>query len=581
MTTLRIVTMPIAVESDIVAVRQRARALAEQLQFERQDQTRVATAVSEIARNAFSYGRGGRIEFSIDDADGRQRLLIRIIDQGSGIPDLDAVLEGRYRSVSGMGVGISGARRLLDHFHIESDDQGTRVELGHFLPARSARLTPERLASIVATLGRARDEDPLHVVRDQNRELLQSLEDLRKRQEETEQLSQELEDTNRGVVALYAELDARAEQLREVSDIKSRFLSNMSHEFRTPLNSIMALTRLLLDGIDGELNSEQQKQIGYIRKSAQDLLEMVSDLLDLAKVEAGKLDVTPQRFEITELFSMLRGALRPLRQSGEVELIFDNVGELPALFTDEGKVAQILRNLISNALKFTETGEVHVSAHHDSRARTITFAVSDTGIGIAPADQERIFEEFTQVGGRLQRAAKGTGLGLPLSRKLAGLLGGELWVESEPEKGSTFFLSIPITLSGAKEPGDVVTESQRRVLVIDDDETFRYVLRQFISERDDIEVLEARDGIDGLAATRDAKPDLVILDLQMPRMDGFSVLQTLRSDAETRTQRVVVCTSVPLDRQASSQLPNDVAIVSKTDLSRDLVRKLLNEAFAH
>jgi signal transduction histidine kinase len=578
MTQLRIVSLPIEQESDIVAARQRARLLAEQLQFERQDQTRIATAVSEIARNAFSYGKGGRIEFFIVDRDARQMLLIRILDQGEGIRDLDAVLEGRYQSPGGMGVGITGARKLLDHFDIQSDAAGTRVELGHLLPQRAPRVTTERLAGIATVLGRSREEDPLHVVREQNRELLQSLEDVRRRQEETDQLSRELEDTNRGVVALYAELDARAEQLREASEIKSRFLSNMSHEFRTPLNSILALSRLLLDGIDGDLNPEQRKQIGYVRKSAQDLLDLVSDLLDLAKVEAGKLDVKPEHFAISDLFSMLRGALRPLRQSGEVDLIFEGVDSVPAMYTDEGKVAQILRNLISNALKFTEAGEVHVSAHHNSHDKAITFAVKDTGIGVAPADQERIFEEFSQVEGRLQKAAKGTGLGLPLSRKLAGLLGGELWVESELGQGATFYLSVPIALPGTTLPS--AEGKRRRVLLIDDDETFRYVLRQFITERDHFEVFEARDGVDGLAAIRDHNPDLVVLDLHMPRMDGFAVLRALREDPTSNSQAVIVCTSLQLDAKALAQLPYGVPVLAKQEISRERVRTLLNNAFA-
>jgi signal transduction histidine kinase len=568
--------MPIELEADIVAVRQRARLLAEELQFERQDQTRIATAVSEIARNAFSYGHGGRAEFFVEDRDGEQLLLIRVIDKGKGIEDLEAVLEGRFQSTVGMGVGISGARKLLDHFKIESGPQGTKVELGQKLPYNAPRVSAERIAAITAVLGRSRDDDPLHVVREQNRELLASLEDLRRRQDEADHLSRELEDTNRGVVALYAELDARAEQLREASETKSRFLSNMSHEFRTPLNSIMALTRLLLDGIDGDLNAEQQKQIGFIRKSAQDLLELVGDLLDLAKVEAGKLELRPQRFTIAELFSTLRGALKPLLQSGAVELIFDDAN-LPELATDEGKVAQILRNLISNALKFTEAGEVHVSAHHNSRDQTVTFAVADTGIGIAEADQERIFEEFSQVPGRLQKAAKGTGLGLPLSRKLAGLLGGELWVESEIGRGSTFFLTIPIVLPGLETVPEI-REGTRRILVIDDDETFRYVLRQFIAEHPLCSFLQAADGVKGLECIREHRPHLVILDLQMPHMSGFDVLRELRADEKTRNQRVVVCTSLHLDPELAAQLPLDVSVLPKHAISRERIRALLDGA---
>src|SRR5262249_49382219 len=223
--------------------------------------------------------------------------------------------------------------------------------------------------------------DPLAALRDQNRELIQSLEEIRRREEESKQLNQELGDTNRGVVALYAELDERAEQLRTASELKTRFLSNMSHEFRTPLNSILALSRLLLDCIDGELTPEQERQVGYIRRSAESLLELVNDLLDLAKVEAGKVDVKATSFTVSSLFGALRGALRPLLVSPSVELIFDNVDDMPELVTDEAKVAQILRNLISNALKFTEKGEVRVRAHYEAEPKLAIFSVRDTGIG--------------------------------------------------------------------------------------------------------------------------------------------------------------------------------------------------------
>src|SRR5262249_20502651 len=206
-------------------------------------------------------------------------------------------------------------------------------------------------------------EDALEEVRQQNQELLRTLGELQKRQTELRQLNRELEDTNRGVVALYAELDEKADYLRRASEMKSRFLSNMSHEFRTPLNSIQSLARLLLDRSDGDLMPEQEKQVSYIRKAAEDLTELVNDLLDLAKVEAGKVIVRPTEFEAGPLFGALRGMLRPLlTHNASVALVFEEPVGVPTLNTDESKVSQILRNFISNALKFTERGEVRVSA---------------------------------------------------------------------------------------------------------------------------------------------------------------------------------------------------------------------------
>ena len=278
-------------------------------------------------------------------------------------------------------------------------------------------------------------------------------------------LNTELEDTNRGVVALYAELDERAEQLRQASELKSRFLSNMSHEFRTPLNSILALSRLLMDRTDGPLTVEQERQVTYIRRSAESLTELVNDLLDLAKVEAGKLEIRPSYFTIGELFGALRGVMKPLQQNDAVDLIFEDVTDCPPLFTDEAKLAQILRNLISNALKFTERGEVRVAAAFDSETRQCRLEVLDTGIGIAPEDQEVVFQEFSQVANTLQYRAKGTGLGLPLSRRLAELLGGTLTLRSTPGTGSTFTLCIPMSLGQVSSDcscGRVPTEAVAR-----------------------------------------------------------------------------------------------------------------------
>ena len=171
----------------------------------------------------------------------------------------------------------------------------------------------------------------------------------------------------------------------------------MSHEFRTPVNSMLSLTRLLLDHTDGALTDEQTKQVSYIRVAAEALSELINDLLDLAKIEAGKLTVRPAPFAVSDLFSALRGMLRPLLVTDSIVLAFDEPGDLPLITSDEGKVSQILRNFLSNALKFTEQGAIQVSATLTPAGNAVVFAVTDTGIGIAPEDQEIIFEEFTQI----------------------------------------------------------------------------------------------------------------------------------------------------------------------------------------
>lgn len=262
-------------------------------------------------------------------------------------------------------------------------------------------------------------------------------------------LNAELAETNNGVLALYSELDEQAEQLRQVSELKSRFLSYMSHEFRTPLVAIQSMGGLLMARLDGPLTDEQEKQVAFIQEAAGELSGMVDDLLDLAKVEAGRITVSPDWFELIDLFSALRGMFRPIATPGDVVLVFEEPVDVPRMFSDNQKVAQILRNFISNALKFTPRGEVRVSARLEGDR--VTFSVADSGIGIAPEYHHTLFEDFGQVQSPLQKRLRGTGLGLSLSKKLAQLLGGNVALQSEPGKGSVFSVTIPTCMEG----GDV------------------------------------------------------------------------------------------------------------------------------
>lgn len=259
-------------------------------------------------------------------------------------------------------------------------------------------------------------------------------------------LRAELAETNQGVLALYAELDQQAGQLREVSELKSRFLSYMSHEFRTPLGSILSIARLLEQGMDGPLNGEQLRQVRFVSAAALELREMVDDLLDLARIEAGRISISPAWFDLMDLFSALRGMFRPLVEgAGNVELVFEAPPPLPLLYTDDKKLAQILRNFISNALKFTPQGRVSVSARPEGE-RHVRFSVRDTGIGIPEHMLGALFEDFEQVDSPLQKRLRGTGLGLALCRRFAALLGGSVGVSSTVGQGSEFHVTVPIAL---------------------------------------------------------------------------------------------------------------------------------------
>jgi signal transduction histidine kinase len=269
--------------------------------------------------------------------------------------------------------------------------------------------------------------------------------------QQIEAMAVELEETNRGVVALYAELDTQAQQLRRATDLKSRFLAYMSHEFRTPISALRSLSRLLLDRVDGPLTDEQEKQVRFIETTSEEFADMVNDLLDLAKVEAGRVDISPAWFEMVDLFSALRGMFRPVLANLEVSLVFEEPQQASRLYTDDKMLSQILRNFISNALKFTVKGEVRVSAQQNADD-TISFAVSDTGIGIDPKFHSAMFQDFTQVDSPIQKRLRGTGLGLSLSRQLAELLGGTVALQSALGSGSTFSVTIPLRLDARGAP---------------------------------------------------------------------------------------------------------------------------------
>ena len=276
--------------------------------------------------------------------------------------------------------------------------------------------------------------------------------ELAARDGELARLRTELAETNSGVLALYAELETQAEALRRASDLKSSFLSNVSHELRTPIASVINLSRLLLDEElgGGKLEPEQKRQVGFIARAGETLLELVNSLLDLARIEAGRMEVLVRPILVAEVLATLRGMFRPLVTRQSVALIIEEPAASLAMRSDEGKLAQILRNLVGNALKFTERGEVRLTTI--AEGEWVTFTVSDTGIGIPAEHLERVFQEFEQVANPLQAAAKGVGLGLPLSRSLAELLGGSLTVTSAPGTGSQFALRLPLVLQPADAP---------------------------------------------------------------------------------------------------------------------------------
>jgi signal transduction histidine kinase len=461
--------------------------------------------------------------------------------------------------------------------------------------------------AVVDELLRRPPESLLEELNQQHQELLAVLQDLTRQQEslraaneeleETNrgvmalyaEVTKELDDTNRGVMALYAQLDDQAEELRRVNVVKDRFLSHLSHEFRTPLNATLALSRLLIDRVDGPLCTEQDVQVRFIRQGAEDLLQMVNDLLDIAKIEAGRMDLRLEEFGINDLIGALRGMFRPLANEAGIELLVMDTDPPAMLRTDRGKLAQVLRNLLSNAIKYTPSGSVRLEVEADGDE--VRFAVIDTGVGIAAEELDLVFEEFRR--GRAGHAqVQGTGLGLPLARELARLLGGELTGESEPGRGSVFRLTMPARLPGplaetAETPGAEASVRVRYarpqseewpgkgpvdddvpvVLVIDDDEPSRYVVAQALAPTG-CRVVYAVTAAEGLAAARAEKPSAIFLDLILPDLSGFEVLRVLRDDPEVADCPVIIYTARALTEDQSRMLNGfTLRIVRKSDPS--------------
>lgn len=544
-------------DRDIILARQRCRKVTELLGFDSQDQTRVTTAVSEIIRNALEYGGGGMLEFHLQEEAAGQSLEIVVSDRGRGIADVDTVLEGSQRSATGMGVGLTGARRLMDKFDIRSDAKsGTTVTLAKNLPRHARFLVRADIARVAEALGVHEDLDPAAEIARQNQEYLLQLEELRKSRQRLEQVNQELQDTNRGVVALYAELADRADHLRRADELKSRFLSNMSHEFRTPLNSILALSRLLQARVDGDLTAEQEKQVNFIRQAAESLAELIDDLLDIAKVEAGKSVVAPAEFAVADLFSTLRGMLRPLLAGDAVVLVFENPADLPPLITDEAKVSQILRNFISNAIKFTESGEIRIWAEAQPADDRVTFHVRDTGIGIAEKDIDAIWEEFAQISGPRQAKVKGTGLGLPLSRRLAELLMGSVAVVSAPSKGSTFSLTIPRVYPLRSEPSELderltVEPGRIAVLGVEDNAADSFAFERALADTR-YQLVTVRNVAEAKRALERFSPAAILLDIVLVGQDTWRLLIDLKQRELTQDIPVIVASATQDEAKARS-----------------------------
>ena len=410
---------------------------------------------------------------------------------------------------------------------------------------------------------------------------------------------EELQHTNAEIELARGELEERAEQLAQSSRYKSEFLANMSHELRTPLNSLLILARMLAENAERRLSEKEVSYAQSIYESGNDLLGLIDDILDLSRVEAGKLEVVKAPTSIAALCADVRQIFEPI--ASQKELGFDIVvdDDVPAsVVTDRQRVGQVLTNLLSNACKFTEQGsvELHVGVSEAAGAATrrLALVVSDTGIGIAPDKQQLIFEAFQQADGTTSRRYGGTGLGLSISREIAHLLGGELRVESRVDEGSTFTLLLPLDVAASPRPSRPrrALEEQRRpvasgwegtrVIVVDDDVRNLYALASALEARG-MTVFCAGSGeqcLKLLATTPGV--DMLLVDIMMPEMDGYETIRRIRSAPERASLPIIAVTAKAMeaDREASLAAGASDYITKPVDLQEllRLMRVWLNDS---
>ncbi len=352
--------------------------------------------------------------------------------------------------------------------------------------------------------------------------------------EEIRAKSEELAEAHRRLQEQYREVE-------EAARIKSQFFANMSHELRSPLNSVIGYAELLLDGIDGPLTEEQRQDLQRILASARYLLKLINNILEMTKIEAGRMEVDVRPFDVRALVAEAVDTVVPLAYRKRLDLHTCVPEDLSAFRSDPDKVKQVLINLLANAVKFTDEGEVECRVERSEGG--LRFEVRDTGIGIRPEDQERIFSKFFQVDPSHARGHRGTGLGLALSRTLVELLGGRMGLESRPGRGSRFWFWIPEGGGHERRSGGGDAPQRPRVVVVEDDPSSRELLRKIL-ETEGMEPVLAADGAEGLELVRNLRPDAVTLDLLMPRVDGWEFLEHLKTDPATRSIPVIVVSCV-------------------------------------
>ncbi|HEV7382323.1 MAG TPA: ATP-binding protein, partial [Dyadobacter sp.] len=442
----------------------------------------------------------------------------------------------------------------------------------------------------------------------QAQKLQASDEELRVQQEELQQINEELEERSGLLEERNYEIRKKAAELELTTRYKSEFLANMSHELRTPLNSILLLSRLLAENEEKNMTADQVEYASVIRSSGNGLLGLIDEILDLSKIEAGKMELDYVTTSVKDICQDLKSLFAPVAKDKGLEFNIDIADDIPAVFeTDKTRLEQVLKNLVSNALKFTSQGGVTISVSRGRQDDKIEFEVHDTGIGIAQDKLHLIFEAFQQADGSTKRKYGGTGLGLSISRELVKLLGGEIWVTSVPGEGSRFFISVPTgkeaamsarenellpqpelprSMPAEESPARYVTttipenvpddrgdilQTDKVILIVEDDTLFARTLQDY-TRKQGYKCIVAVRGDEGLQLAEVFKPMGILLDIELPVMSGWQVMDALKSNPQTR--------HIPVHIMSSHRMKNESLLKGAVDfIDKPMVADRMKEVF--
>jgi signal transduction histidine kinase/DNA-binding response OmpR family regulator len=516
--------------------------LAESCYFDEISTSRLTTIFSELVRLGRTSGNHVDIALNLEERYGQNglSLIFSYGEEINAIPDL---------------------ARFFDFFNLHSPDGGpTTLEAFHYLPDNFPHATDDFIATQRQNLAQLSREELLADLQIRNEELRTSTEEILKAKRVAEEATSalqsqvlELAQARRAMLNILEDLEEAKQEALEATKAKSNFLANMSHELRTPMNAILGYSEMLMEEAEDQEQEDFIPDLQKIHAAGKHLLGLINEILDLSKIEAGKMDLYLESFDVAGMINEVASTLKPLVDKNANTLQVHLSPDLDTMHADLTKVRQSLFNLLSNASKFTEKGTITLDAEpvFKDGARWIAFRVADTGIGMTPEQLEKLFQPFVQADASTSRKYGGTGLGMTITQLFIKMMGGEMNVASEPGAGTTFTVLLPAEVKTeplapvpqpeAAEP--IFLPGANTVLVIEDDPGARDLLTRFLT-KEGYRVETAAGGEAGLRLARELNPDIITLDVMMPDKDGWAVLSDLKADPELANIPVVMLTIV-------------------------------------